>query len=76
LTEHCPVAVFDLGKTNSKLFVIDGKGDVVAERRAKPVWREHGDIRVLDDEALFSWMQDELSQAVEAQILRSRPSAR
>lgn len=70
MTEHCPVAVFDLGKTNSKLFVIDGKGDVVAERRAKPVWRDHGDIRVLDDEALFSWMQDELSQAVEAHGVR------
>lgn len=70
MTEHRPIAVFDLGKTNSKLFVIDGRGDVVAERRTRPVWREHGDIRVLDDGALFAWMRDELAEVVEAHGVR------
>ncbi|NLS07148.1 carbohydrate kinase [Rhizobium sp. P32RR-XVIII] len=67
---HHPIAVFDLGKTNSKLFVIDGDGNVVAERRTKPVWREHAGLRVLDDDALFAWMTRELEQAVEAHGVR------
>ncbi len=70
MTAHQPVAVFDLGKTNSKLFVIDGDGNVIAERRTKPVWRVHGDIRVLDDAALFAWMENELAQSVEAHGVR------
>lgn len=70
MTGHPPIAVFDLGKTNSKLFVIDGNGDVLAERRTKPIWREHGDIRVLDDETLFAWMHDELCQGVDAHGVR------
>ncbi|KQV70448.1 hypothetical protein [Rhizobium sp. Root1220] len=70
MTDHSPIAVFDLGKTNSKLFVINGDGEVVGEARAKPVWREVGDIRVLDDEALFGWMNIELKKAVEAYGVR------
>ncbi|MBB3457380.1 sugar (pentulose or hexulose) kinase [Rhizobium sp. BK313] len=70
MTAQQPVAVFDLGKTNSKLFVIDGDGNVIAERRTKPVWRAFGDIRVLDDAALFAWMENELAQSVEAHGVR------
>lgn len=60
-----PIAVFDLGKTNSKLFVIAGDGAVIDEARTRPVWRDDGDIRVLDDAALFDWMKRELARAVE-----------
>lgn len=60
-----PIAVFDLGKTNSKLFVIAGDGMVIDEVRTRPIWRDEGDIRVLDDAALFDWMRRELTRAVE-----------
>lgn len=60
-----PIAVFDLGKTNSKLFVIAGDGTVIDETRTRPVWRDEADIRVLDDVALFDWMRRELASAVE-----------
>ena len=58
------LAVFDLGKTNSKLFVFSADGTVVAERRTKPVWRQDGDQRVLDEDHLFAWMRESLDQAV------------
>lgn len=58
------IAVFDLGKTNSKLFVFSSTGEVVDERRTKPVWRDDGDLRVLDDEHLFGWMRESLDRAV------------
>lgn len=59
-----PIAVFDLGKTNSKLFIISAEGRVIDEARTRPVWREDTDLRVLDDAALFRWMEDELARAV------------
>jgi sugar (pentulose or hexulose) kinase len=58
------IAIFDLGKTNSKMFVISGTGAVLSEARTNPVWREEGDVRVLDDEALFRWMRRSLVDAV------------
>jgi sugar (pentulose or hexulose) kinase len=70
MSRHSPIAVFDLGKTNSKLFVIDDTGAVVAEARTKPAWRDRGGIRVLDDEALFAWMQAELAKAAESHGIR------
>lgn len=64
MTDHPVIAVFDLGKTNSKLFVLSSAGKVIAETRIKPVWKDVGDIRVLDDTALFEWMNFSLKAAV------------
>lgn len=61
-----PIAVFDLGKTNSKLFVVSADGKVIDEARTRPVWREEGDLRVLDDATLFAWMKGELARVVAA----------
>ncbi|WEX08373.1 carbohydrate kinase [Chelativorans sp. AA-79] len=60
-----PLAVFDLGKTNSKLFVFSPEGEILAEERTVPQWRDHGGIRVLDDTQLHAWMQAALAKAVE-----------
>jgi sugar (pentulose or hexulose) kinase len=60
-TSSC-VAVFDLGKTNSKLFIFAADGSIVAERRTRPVWREEAGLRVLDDAQLYAWMQGELNE--------------
>ncbi|QRM57377.1 carbohydrate kinase [Sinorhizobium sp. BG8] len=57
------LAVFDLGKTNSKLFVFSADGEVVGEARTRPVWKDEGGLRVLDDEHLFAWMEASLSAA-------------
>lgn len=59
-----PIAVFDLGKTNSKLFVISSEGKVIDEARTRPVWREDDDLHVLDDAALLAWMKGELARIV------------
>lgn len=61
-----PIAVFDLGKTNSKLFVLSPEGKLVDEARTRPVWRRNGDINILDDDALFTWMKNELARVVSA----------
>lgn len=58
------LAVFDLGKTNSKLFVFSPEGALLDERRTKPVWTEHRAKRVLDDAHLFRWMNAELADAL------------
>jgi sugar (pentulose or hexulose) kinase len=58
------VAVFDLGKTNSKLFVFSADGKILGESRTKPVWINENGLRVLDDNHLFSWMQESLADAV------------
>jgi sugar (pentulose or hexulose) kinase len=59
------LAVFDLGKTNSKLFVFSRDGAVLDERRTKPVWLTHHGRSVLDAERLEAWMRAELAGAVE-----------
>lgn len=60
------LAVFDLGKTNSKLFVFAPDGSLLDERRTKPVWMGFRGKSVLDDARLFSWMQSELADVAEA----------
>lgn len=57
------IAVFDFGKTNSKLFVFSYDGKVLDERRTKPVWRDFRGRSVLDDELLYGWMMRELADA-------------
>lgn len=59
------LAVFDFGKTNTKLFVFAADGRIVDESRTKPVWRMDGDLRVLDEATLFQWMEGALRQAVQ-----------
>lgn len=56
------LAVFDLGKTNSKLFVFSPDGALLDERRTKPIWLDFRGKSVLDDERLFSWMNHELAE--------------
>ncbi|CAM5540567.1 Xylulose kinase [Aquamicrobium terrae] len=58
------LAVFDLGKTNSKLFVFAPDGRLLDERRTRPVWTQFRGRSVLDDEALFAWMSAGLAEAV------------
>jgi sugar (pentulose or hexulose) kinase len=60
------LAVFDLGKTNSKLFVFAPDGTLLDERRTKPVWAEFRGRSVLDDERLFAWMSRELAEVAAA----------
>ncbi|MDH7803315.1 MULTISPECIES: FGGY-family carbohydrate kinase [unclassified Rhizobium] len=61
-----PIAVFDLGKTNSKLFVLSAEGRLIDEARTRPVWLRDGDFQVLDDDTLFAWMKGELARVVSA----------
>lgn len=61
-----PLAVFDFGKTNSKLFVFSPEGEVISERRTKPEWIDYRGKKVLDDARLFGWVRAELAAAVEA----------
>lgn len=60
------LAVFDFGKTNSKLFVFAADGSLLDERRTRPVWHDFRGRSVLDDERLFAWMKGELADVVEA----------
>ncbi|MBB6465661.1 sugar (pentulose or hexulose) kinase [Aminobacter lissarensis] len=60
------LAVFDLGKTNSKLFVFSPDGTLLDERRTKPVWHDFHGRSVLDDERLFGWMNYELAEVAAA----------
>jgi sugar (pentulose or hexulose) kinase len=60
------LAVFDLGKTNSKLFVFAQDGSLLDERRTKPVWTGFRGRSVLDDGRLFDWMNRELADVVAA----------
>jgi sugar (pentulose or hexulose) kinase len=59
------LAVFDLGKTNSKLFVFSRDGVLLEEQRTKPVWLQHRGKSVLDDARLYGWMRSALTDAVE-----------
>lgn len=60
------LAVFDLGKTNSKLFVFAPDGSLLDERRTKPVWKDFRGRSVLDHERLHNWMMGELADVVSA----------
>lgn len=59
------LAVFDFGKTNSKLFVFSHDGALLDERRIRPVWHQFKGRSVLDDAILFDWMKAELAQAAD-----------
>jgi len=59
------LAVFDFGKTNAKMLVFAPNGEVIGSARSNPKWRDIGDTRVLDDDALWTWMQHSLKQAVQ-----------
>lgn len=59
------MAVFDLGKTNSKMFVIAADGTILGQWRTPPAWCLHGDIRVLDEPRLRGWMDKALAAAVQ-----------
>lgn len=61
------LAVFDLGKTNSKLFVFSPDGILLDERRTKPIWHDFRGRSVLDDERLFGWMNHELAEVAVTQ---------
>ncbi|MGM4915144.1 FGGY-family carbohydrate kinase [Rhizobium sp. 768_B6_N1_8] len=65
MTPPNAIAVFDLGKTNSKLFVFGADGSLLSETRTKPSWGEYEGFRVLDDAALFEWMKTALTRAIE-----------
>lgn len=58
------IAVADLGKTNTKLMVLDATGAPLWEIRRKPNWIGYGDLRVLDDVALTDWIVEGLKAAV------------
>lgn len=58
------LAVFDLGKTNSKLFVIGADGTLLDQQRTRPAWRDFGGLRVLADDELYAWMDAALARAV------------
>ncbi|MFC3075108.1 FGGY-family carbohydrate kinase [Shinella pollutisoli] len=60
------IAVFDLGKTNSKLFVFSADGEVIDAARRPPVWRDEGGLTVLDEAGLFAWMRAELARVAAA----------
>jgi len=60
------LAVFDLGKTNSKLFVFAPDGTPLDERRTRPVWTDFRGRGVLDDGRLHDWMRRELADVVAA----------
>lgn len=59
------LAVFDLGKTNAKLLIISAAtGEIVAQERTTPRQRLVDDIRLLDHEALWPWLNVALERAV------------
>ncbi|MAZ16769.1 MAG: carbohydrate kinase [Ahrensia sp.] len=57
------LAVLDLGKTNSKLFVFSDDGRLLGEERTKPVWTNFRGRSVLDEDALLDWMHGALGKA-------------
>ncbi len=60
-----PLAVFDLGKTNSKLFVFAPSGQILDQARTSPSWRDHDGMKVLDEARLHGWMRAALADAIE-----------
>ncbi|MDP9137345.1 MAG: carbohydrate kinase, partial [Pseudomonadota bacterium] len=60
------LAVFDLGKTNAKLLIISAAtGEIVAQERTAPRQQVVEGIRVLDQEALWQWLEPALERAVD-----------
>ena len=67
-TGQQPLAVFDFGKTNAKLFVFDPELHVLGEERIAPIWHDAqlggAPCRTLDSAALWRWMNEALSRAL------------
>jgi sugar (pentulose or hexulose) kinase len=63
-----PLAVFDFGKTNAKMFVFAPDLAILDQQRCTPVWAAAtlgGDAcRVLDSENLWRWMNAALARAL------------
>lgn len=63
-----PLAVFDFGKTNTKLFVFAPDLTILDQERCPPVWTERrlgeAPCSMLDSEALWQWMTAALARAV------------
>ncbi len=64
-----PLAVFDFGKTNAKMFVFAPDLRILDQERSASAWLEHrlGDApcRVLDSEHLWRWMNAALARALQ-----------
>lgn len=60
-----PIAVVDLGKTNTKIFIFSNNGDVIAQYRTVPRWVEVDAISVLDDAASEAWIKQKIADAVQ-----------
>ena len=58
-----PIAVVDLGKTNTKIFIFSDQGDIIEEYRIAPIWVEANTISVLDEEASTAWIKEKLADA-------------
>ncbi|PVB62859.1 FGGY family carbohydrate kinase [Labrenzia sp. 011] len=58
------LAVFDFGKTNTKLFVFAQDGTLLDERRSAPAWTDFRGRAVLDDAALLVWLKEQLACVV------------
>lgn len=57
------IAVFDFGKTNTKLLVFAADGTVCFTARTRPVWRAVDGVSVLDDATLAGWAHTALAEA-------------
>ncbi|MCR4266147.1 FGGY-family carbohydrate kinase [Nitratireductor sp. ZSWI3] len=60
------LAVLDLGKTNSKLFVFAPDGALLDERRTKPEWKTFHGRSVLDEKRLAAWIEEALADVTAA----------
>ncbi len=57
------LAVFDFGKTNSKMLVYGQDGALLATARSAPRWVMDGETRILDEAALHGWVRASLAAA-------------
>jgi len=60
-----PIAIVDLGKTNTKIFVFSEQGNIIDEYRTEPKWVVRDGNSVLDDAESLAWIKEKLAQAVE-----------
>ncbi len=58
------ITVFDIGKTNAKMLVLSRAGEIVLEERSTQRWVEVDGCRILDEAALWQWINTSLSKAV------------
>lgn len=64
------VAVFDIGKTRSRLVVLDPQGQPITEASRASVSLEQGDYPHLDTDGLWHWMLDALANSGCASTIR------